>query len=219
MAEHAPSGQGAFPSSYDGGPAWGLLLHVDPGDGSTIREDWKSVLEQRRLLYACPWGADNSQHDVRRIGLALDTVATMLDQFPLDTNRVFISGLSGGGYIAMITSLMWPELFRGTISHAAQFQIARNSQASAASHIPYMNNAELARVERLHRRWVFVTGPNDKNHQRIKLVYPLRQQYGFDVNLFDFPGMGHELATGPQMEVILEWLERPAEKARATRSR
>lgn len=188
-----------IPPSYDATTNWGLFVHVDPGDGSTIKDDWKEVMDQRRFLYACPWGAENGKPDMRRVGLALDTIATMRKDYVINPRRIVISGLSGGGYAAFQTALLYPEYFHGAISHAAQIYIN--------GHYPYMAVAEFGNVARRPTRWAIVSGEQDKNYKEIVTVSRRWRQMNFDFRFFDVPGMGHHVASGEWLDKILRWID------------
>ena len=203
-----PAQEAAFlyvPESYDGSTNWGVLIHVDPGDGSTIRDDWKPVMASHQLIFGCAWGAENGKPDLRRIGLALDTLATIRKEYPVNPRRVVISGLSGGGLIAVQTALLYPEFFAGAISHAAQAVI--RPDANGGSHFPYLGDSDLDKVAREPIRWAFITGENDKNYKTILNQAQAWEDGKFDARFFDVPGMGHEMASGERLDLILRWME------------
>ncbi|MBU0677949.1 MAG: hypothetical protein KJ626_07505 [Verrucomicrobia bacterium] len=194
--------EGAFvyvPESYDGSPEWGLLIHVDPGDGSTIPEDWKAVMEKHKLIYACAWGAENGKSDMRRVGLALDTLATVSQLYPVNRKRVILSGLSGGGQIASQIGLLYSEYFIGVISHAAQIYLFE--------HFPYLSMEEGKSLMKAKLRWVMITGDKDKNWKDVLRVSQMWEFLRADYRVFDVPGMGHEVANGEWMDRILTWIE------------
>jgi predicted esterase len=187
------------PDAYDGTTNWGLLVHLDPGTGAAIPDDWKAVMAKHRLIYASPHGAEDGQPDMKRIGLALDTVATLRKEYVINTNRVVISGLSDGARIAFHTALVYPELFCGAISHAAPFHLN--------GHVQFMTMPEIAKVARRHARWAIVGGEEDEGHKGLVASAEAWQDTKFDFRFFDIPGMGRHRASGEALDTVLTWMD------------
>ena len=193
------------PDSYDGTTNWGIFVHIDPGDGSTIPEAWKPVMADRKLIFGCAWGCENGKPDMRRIGLALDTVASLSHEYVVNTNRVIVSGLSGGGLMATETGMMYPEVFCGVISHAAQCILP--SRQSRGRHFNWMQDGDFQRVAKASIRWAFPTGENDKNYKTILGNAQAWEDMKFDYRIFDIPGMAHDIADGPWLDKIIRWID------------
>lgn len=52
--------------------------------------------------------------------LSMEALATVEESYKIDPARRIVTGLSGGGHMAMLTAALYPEYFIGAISHAAQ---------------------------------------------------------------------------------------------------
>jgi hypothetical protein len=64
------------PSSYqDGTSSMGVYINISAGDNPiALKEGYDKVMDKRRMIYASPTGTSNSQSDVRRMALVLDTL-------------------------------------------------------------------------------------------------------------------------------------------------
>lgn len=193
------------PDNYDGTTNWGLFVHISPGDASTIPASWKAVMADRKLIYGCAWGCENGKPDLRRIGLALDTVASLSHDYVVNTNRVIVSGLSGGGLMAMESAMMYPEVFCGAISHAAQCMLP--SRQDPSRHFNWMQDGDIQRVAKASIRWAFPTGEKDKNYKTILGNAQAWEDLKFDYRIFDIPGMDHANADGPWLDTIIRWID------------
>lgn len=94
----------------------GLLVWVNAGDDGGIPGGWASLMQKHRLIWI---GANRSGNDHdplrRRMPLALDAVHNMRKLYHIDTNRIYVSGFSGGGRVASSLAMTCPETFSGGI--------------------------------------------------------------------------------------------------------
>ena len=103
------------PPEYDGTEPYGLLVHIDAGDGGAVRPDWIPLLADQRLIWVGPEGVGNNQDARRRIGLAALGAWRARELFNVDTRRVYMTGTSGGGRAGTMAALLHPGLFTGAM--------------------------------------------------------------------------------------------------------
>ena len=141
LSKHFSSGAGArdyrlyVPSSYVGGPAPLLvMLHgctQDPDDFAlgTRANRWA---ESRRCLVVYPqqtqranahrcwnWFRPEDQHAGRGEPAIIAGIARqVIDEYQIDTQRVYVAGLSAGGAMAAIVGQASPELFAAIGVHS-----------------------------------------------------------------------------------------------------
>ena len=133
---------------------YGLLVFVAPWREATHPRRWRPPLDGHGLILV---SAARSGNDVnildRRLPLALLGYENVRAKYPIDPERVFVGGFSGGSRVAQIAALAYPDVFRGVLLNAG-------SEPLSADRGLYLPPAEL--FERFQRmRIVFVTGEDD----------------------------------------------------------
>src|SRR3954466_15344171 len=88
------------PPGYKPRDGWGLLVFDSPGGRGNLHEPWREVLEKHKLIWIGPNKAGNDRLPLCRFGLCIDAVHNMKKLYDIDPNRVYISGVSGGGRIS-----------------------------------------------------------------------------------------------------------------------
>ena len=93
-----------------------VLLHTWSGDYRQDRSDWQSEAVARGWIYVQPNFRGSNQHpDACGSALARQDVIDALDwaltTFPVDTSRIYLAGVSGGGHMTMLMAGYAPERF------------------------------------------------------------------------------------------------------------
>lgn len=194
-----------MPVGYDASTNWGLLIFLDPGNRLTVPETWKPVLAKHRLLWACPAGAQDGQPDMRRVGLALDTLATLRADHVFNTHRVYLAGVSGGGRIAAQTALLYPDYFVGAIIQAARAKLRTPQDRDTT--FPFLQDVDVQKIARRDLRWAFFTGDKDPNYLSILGLAQGWANFKFRFRIFDVPGQNADTMTGEWLDQVVQWLE------------
>jgi predicted esterase len=133
---------------------YGVLVFVPPANEWPVPKDWRAALDRAGLIYVAPRQGGNDQ-DVfeRRLPLALHALALVEERYPVQSQRRYISGFSGGGRVAMRLAVGYPDVFSGAMLMAGSDEIGTRGIV-----LP-----ERALAERLigESRFVFVTGGRD----------------------------------------------------------
>lgn len=195
------------PASYDGSEAYGLYLHISPGDGGGIPDPWHPVLDERKLIGVAAHGVGNNQQMMRRVTLSLDAMQTVTKDYKIDPKRRVAGGLSGGGHMAMLTAAMFPEYFIGAVSHAAQSYLPSAAPRSDG-HFPGMEIRDFKRSPRKEIKWVVISGDKDRNYKEIQLTSRAWAEERLDYRFIDVPGMGHANAKPEDLAKALDWIFR-----------
>lgn len=190
------------PASYQGeSTPMGVYINISPGDGPIgLREGYEQVMDKLKLVYASPSGTSNAKSDVRRMALAMDTLATLRAEYTVDESRVFVGGMSGGGAMSSWLAVYFPE-FRGAINQV------RTEHIPSETCFPTVTDGDVGSIARRKQAFAFVTGPKDMNYKGIVASIPSWEKQGFVVKLFDIPGMGHGNAPADALEAALRWAE------------
>lgn len=133
---------------------YALLVFVPPWEQATVPTRWAAELDRHGMIFvtAANSGNDASVLD-RREPLALLAAHNILRRYPVDADRVYVGGFSGGSRVAMRLALGYPDLFRGALLNAG-------SDPIGDAQIP-LPPADLMRRFQESTRLVYLTGKDD----------------------------------------------------------
>lgn len=166
--------------------------------------NYQSILDERKMIMASPARGGNGEAVMRRIMLALDTVATLQGIYKIDPKRVYIGGLSGGGVTAMDAQLIYPDIWAGTISHARGMVLGSFGEYYAE--LRSFDKHDFQRMSRMKQRFAVISGEKDFNYAHCRDSSAEWAEEGFDIRFFDIPGMGHENASVDAFKRALDWV-------------
>jgi hypothetical protein len=117
------------PDSYDGSEPYGLVAWIHSNSGGSIPNDYKPVMDEKKLIWVGGDNIGNDQGTSRRIGKQILSVARMKELFNIDTNRIYSMGNSGGARTAHVSAMMHPFTFEGTLARCGAAYIGQVTQA------------------------------------------------------------------------------------------
>ncbi|MDR3418069.1 MAG: PHB depolymerase family esterase [Nevskia sp.] len=194
-----------LPSSAPPASGYGLLVFVSPWPEAVLRQDWLPVLERHHLIFV---SAENAGNDAdvldRRIPLALLAYENIHRRYPLDPERVYVGGLSGGARVALRIALGYPDIFRGALLNAGSDPIGEPPL--------FLPPAELFHRFQESTRLVYLTGEHDEGVLRDDRTsrQSMLDWCVFNLDVETMPGRGHDFADAVGLAHALEALERPA---------
>jgi len=200
MPEGAPP-----PSGY------AVLVFIPPWSEAALPRDWPRVLDKHGMIFV---SAANSGNDAdtldRRVPLALLGYENIRRRYPVDANRVYVGGLSGGSRVALRVALAYPDLFRGALLNAGSDPFGGDSGLT----IP---PSDLFRRFQDSTRIVFLTGERDEInvHNDLVAAKSLREWCALDQETLTMPRRGHEIADATGLARALRELEKPSTEAAA----
>ncbi|MEO2194921.1 MAG: PHB depolymerase family esterase [bacterium] len=202
------------PPAYDPeGEPYGVVVWVSPFDDGAIPLALRPVFDERRLIWIGPHGAGNQRHLFPRAGLALDAAANVESFYHIDRDRIFVSGLSGGGRMAAMHAVAYPDVFAGgfpIIGVTTYLDVSPES--SPGQRVPQFPRPSPDVLERAKRHpLVIMTGSGDFNREECRLTAAAYERDGFtDLHLVDIDGMGHEMPSAEDFARGLDLLLAPA---------
>ena len=106
------------PENYDPSRSWPVViaLHGSHGRGDEYLLTWLRAAKSHGYVVLAPkslgrtWSVPQPGQDMRSIGTMLKTVS---DEYTIDQERIFVSGLSDGGTFAYALGLHCPQVFAG----------------------------------------------------------------------------------------------------------
>lgn len=185
---------------------YALLVFVPPWPEAAVPPVWTSPLDRHDMIYV---SAANSGNDAdvldRRVPLALLAAYNIMQKYPVDPQRIYIGGFSGGSRVAERIALGYPDLFRGALLLAGSDPIG-NAQHS-------LPPAPLFRQFQDAMRLVYLTGRNDEDHldMDIRSQQSMREWCVFHLDTVSAPWSGHEVVAPGPLNHALDVLDRPVQ--------
>jgi len=134
-----------------------LLVFVPPWQDARLPPGWAMVLERLGVVFITAARSGNDENPMgRRVPLALLAAAEARRRFPIDPERVYVGGFSGGSRIALRIALAYPDVFRGTILDAGSDPIGTRE-------VP-LPPQDLFALFQSQTRLVYITGERDPDH-------------------------------------------------------
>lgn len=103
------------PESYDDANPPGMMVYISPGNSGKIPRGWKAVLEEKNLIWIAANRSGNKAAVARRAIVAVVGPTLIEKQYNIDRDRIYVSGLSGGGKMASMVATDNAHLFKGAI--------------------------------------------------------------------------------------------------------
>jgi len=204
---------------YDPRNPAGLLVWASPTPSGEIPHVITQPADALGFICVGVDDAGNEQSNQNKFELIFDALHNAQRQFHIDPDRIYITGLSGGGKVASILTICFPDVFHGAIPIAGLATHATLSMAFDDHRYPYF---ALPRGEMLmtaqQRPIASITGPRDFNYVEMKERSRRLETEGFKhAKFFEFDGLGHEMPTPEQFEQVLRFVDEPYQRSRAER--
>jgi predicted peptidase len=182
------------PENYDPQKPVGLLVYISPSNSGRIPDDWKALMAQYNLIWIAADNSGNNRAVLHRITYALLANALIERDYRVDVNRRYLSGFSGGGRVASMVAVQYPDLFNGAIYNCGVNFWGDNTPDS---------------IERVKRnRYVFITGAKDFNKSDTRRVFHQYENAGLEqIKLMVIPFMGHRNPGSRDFGKAIAWLD------------
>jgi len=183
------------PRTYSGQEPYGVLVWISPGDTVGMPGEWEEVLDRHKLIWIGANKSGNERAPVIRMALGLDAVHNIKKSYRVDEDRVYVAGLSGGGRVASMLAIVYPDVFQGgfymcgcnyyrdTAVPGEEGQKWRRSFAAPSAKLL---------TEAKKRRHVLLTGESDINRPQTLAYSEAYKRDSFQyVTYLEVPGLGH----------------------------
>ncbi len=133
---------------------YGLLVFVSPMPRWDLTRDWKKELDRAGIIYVSARRSGNAENVYeRRIPLALHAFENIAARYPVNRERVYISGFSGGSRTAIRIAAAYADVFHGALLVGGAKVIGEEDFAPPP--------IELMTLLQRRMRLVYSTGGND----------------------------------------------------------
>ena len=191
---------------------FGLLVFVPPWQDARLPAGWSTVLDRYGFIFVSAEKSGNPESVFgRREPLAVLAAANIMALYPVDPERVYISGFSGGSRVALRIALAYPDVFRGAMLNAGSDPIGERD-------IPLPpRDLFLKFLSAIHL--AYVTGDRDTENVADDAI-SLRSVHGWCMfntdSLAEFRE-GHTVATASALDAALDYLQKAADAEPAKR--
>lgn len=187
---------------------YGLLVFVAPVEYFPLTHDWKKALDRAGVIYVAARRSGNQQNVYeRRIPLALHAVWNVKARYPIDPQRITISGYSGGSRTAIRIAAAYADVFTGALLIGGAKVMSEEDFAPPP--------AELMSLLQRRMRIVYSTGSEDMPNLRLdaRSREALKAHCVAGVYKISERGIGHEVPDRKTMERVFARLDRPIDAA------
>jgi predicted esterase len=182
------------PEDYDPQETYPLVLFISSSSSPAGWAEWQACCRRKGILFASPYDAGNECPMKTRARIVLDVLDKLRRTYRLDTDRIYLGGISGGARTACHIAFALPEYFGGVIPICASGEL--RSERWLWHRV----------IERLSV--AYVTGETDFNRAEVeRLRQPVMEALGVRSKVWVVDGMGHAIPNDHTLQVAFEWLE------------
>jgi len=183
-----------LPPGYDSDSMYPAVLLLHPGGwGSGTADHVQAVLDRVSWIVAVSNDFHNGLSSEQFAPIIKATRADLESRFAVDTNKVHLGGLSGGGMASYVTAYLEPRSYRGLLINSGVIHEALLDKER-------LKRTGLKKVALLTGSEDHTTSPREMDACRQWLDVS-----GIDAKIFSFQG-GHVLAPVETYVEALEWL-------------
>ncbi len=183
------------PRQVDASRKYPLILFISFRSTSFGWTYCRQTCARHGVIFAEPLKAGNRVPTTRRVRIILDVLDDVRRRFPIDPDRTYLMGHSGGAAMAELISRSLPEYFGGTML--------------SSGHAPIPQHPWLAQRMKERLSLSIHAGQNEKT-VALDLQHvtgPLLQQLGVRTQFHIHPGVGHVMVPPATIEQAYRWLE------------
>lgn len=203
--------QGRLPAGYDPRRPAGLLVWCSPAPTGTVPAAFDVALDDLNMVCIGADNAGNARDIPDTFQLIFDAIATARQRFHIDPQRIYITGMSGGGEVSSILAICFPEVFRGAIPIVGLGTHSQLDHSWGRHRAPYFARPRGVQLERARTlRIALMGGPPDFNYREMAERARLLEDDGFEsVRFFEYADMAHEMPTPGRFAETLRWVDEP----------
>lgn len=186
----------------------GVLLWIHAAPQAVVPQSFIDAADALNLVIVAPANVGNDRAIADRMQVCLDAVATIAEHVPVDTSRVYVTGLSGGGRVSSMLHICFPDVFAGSVPIVGVNCYTRLRAGDGQYWPAGMSKPRGARWRLLREQRIApISGPPDFNHAQTDAVVKRFIRDGLDAKYFEYPDQEHTLPTSERFAEALTWVD------------
>ena len=182
------------PENYSSTKPAGIMVNISPLRSGSIPKRWKPVMDRHNLIWIGANRAGNPVMTMRRMLFAALAPVQIQNHYSVNTDRIFVSGLSGGGRVSSLVAIEFARQFKGAI-YICGVNPPRQEQPVLLDQVR-------------ENRFVFLTGSKDFNKDETKRVFARYKKLGVEhIQLMVVPHMSHRNPDADDFEEAIRFLD------------
>ncbi|MEZ6165566.1 MAG: prolyl oligopeptidase family serine peptidase [Phycisphaerales bacterium] len=204
-----------LPMKYDPGTPAGVLVWISPTPDGRIPDIFGPVCDQLGLIAIGVDNNGNQREITDRLQNHLDSIETLAQHASIDRQRIYLTGMSGGGRCSGILLLAFPDLFAGAVPIVGLDTYHNAPTGDPGKYWPkrLSRPAGPLRKQLEQRRIRSITGTADFNEPEMVLRTQLLQDDGVNAQIDVIEGMAHTMPNAEQFTKALAWVDDPRSRA------
>ncbi len=177
------------PPSYEPSKPIGIMVYVPARDTGAPHPQYLPALDDHYLIYIAANLSGNRENPIlRRAPLALHALENMKRLYNIDPARIYASGLSGGGKMAVYLGLNYGDHFTGALFIIGSLNVSDRARLAPTGRVK--------KLVQTRNRYVFLTGRQDFNRNEIRRHRAAFRRFGIkNTVLIDDISLGHRPPT------------------------
>ncbi len=178
------------------------ILFISANDEPAGWKAFETLCKDKGFVFIGVRGAGNNVPPPKRVRIVLDCLDDVRRQIPLDPDRTYVSGISGGGRIACAVAFALPEHFGGIIPLCAGGDLREEQWL------------RFRVADRLSA--ALITGETDFNRGEVeRWKGPMWKELGIRTKVWTQPKMGHTIPPAATLTEAVAWLDEAADNRAA----
>lgn len=200
-----------LPKYYKPGFPAGVLVWISPMPDGRIPQIFEQALDQHGLIAIGVDNNGNQRQLTDRLQNHLDSIESVAAHYRIDRQRIYLTGMSGGGRCSGILQFAFPDLFAGAVPIVGLDTYHNAPTGDPGKFWPARLAKPAGRWMRLlkERRIAGITGTADFNQPEMSIRQGLLKDDGIDMRLDIIEGMAHTMPTSAQFASALDWVDEP----------
>ncbi len=175
------------------------ILFISAGDEPGGWKAFEAVCKDRGFAFIGVRGAGNNVPPPKRVRIVLDCLDDVRRKLPLDADRTYIAGFSGGARVACAVAFALPEYFGGVIPVCAAGELREE---------PWLRHRLTDRVSA-----ALVTGDTDFNRGEVeRWKGGMWKGIGIRTRVWVQPKSGHAVPPPATLSEVVKWLDEDADR-------
>ncbi len=203
--------QARFPQGFDPDTPLGVLIWISPSESGSPPRIFEAICDELGLICVGVDNNGNTRPLTDRLQNHLDSIATLDARFRIDHQRIYLTGMSGGGRCSGILQCSFPEIFAGAVPIVGLDTYHNAPTGKEGKYWPARLGKPSAKWFKLlkQRRIAAITGTADFNEPEMIVRRDLMKRDKLQIKLIDIEGMGHTMPTSEQFADALRWVDEP----------